>query len=317
MLSASTCTLTLRAMVKRNEPLATEADDDALFAPGSWDIGPPSARRSSLRPSARNSMRPQADSLAPKVSKAPKAPSIAPEPSSAPTLELAAETAADAPPEAQLYEAEPDSVSGARLVRPSRRAPSATPSLRPVVPEPVSKLPPRRRPSLRTLLPLASLLLSSAGIGFLLFGGSGPSDDVEPAKAPAALTEPAKAALPSAPAVGATRGEAPRSPATPDKALPPAHAEAAAPGQAKGSEQTAANAVVGSTRVELEVFPPDAAVGYLGIMQKGGPRYGFDVPHGKKIAVEVARKGYGTRKVTLDGSQTKLSIGLRKSQAAP
>ena len=60
----------------------------------------------------------------------------------------------------------------------------------------------------------------------------------------------------------------------------------------------------------------DTCVGYLGIMQKGGPRYTFEVPKGKSIAVEVARKGYGTRKVTLDGSQSKITIGLRKAKAS-
>jgi hypothetical protein len=78
----------------------------------------------------------------------------------------------------------------------------------------------------------------------------------------------------------------------------------------------AATPVAGDTvKVELSVYPYDAAVGYLGIMQKGGPRYTFEVPKGKSIAVEVARKGYGTRKVTLDGTQTQLSIGLRKTKS--
>ena len=68
--------------------------------------------------------------------------------------------------------------------------------------------------------------------------------------------------------------------------------------------------------VELAVYPADAAVGHRGVMQRGGPPYAFEVPVGESLAVEVARPGYVTRKVTLDGSKARLSINLRKLPGA-
>lgn len=71
--------------------------------------------------------------------------------------------------------------------------------------------------------------------------------------------------------------------------------------------------MAGSTRVRLEVFPADAKVGRRGFTQKGPP-YVFDVPKGKKVELEVVRKGYTTRKVTLDGASPRVVVGLAKSR---
>jgi hypothetical protein len=286
-------------MAKLDEPATTDMDEEALFAPGSWDVGPPSVRRESVKPGLR-SKRPPAEALGsgPEPEPAKPAPLLAPQ--KAPEVEFTSAplNAADL---ASADEWEPDSVSGARLVHPSRRTPSVTASCRPVVP--ATKPAPRRRETLVSRLPLASLLLSSVGIGFLLFGGRPAAAPVAPAAAPASEERA------SAPAEkpGVVRAAAVVAP-LPATVAPAAQANAAAVAAAPSAP--AARTI----SVELSVNPPDAAVGHLGIMQKGGPPYRFEIPEGKKIAVEVARPGYGTRKVTIDGSTPKLSIGLRKTK---
>lgn len=62
-------------------------------------------------------------------------------------------------------------------------------------------------------------------------------------------------------------------------------------------------------QVTLEVKPVDAKVVYRG-ERYPGPPYEFVLPEGKRMAVEVARRGYRTRRVVIDGSQPKISIGL-------
>jgi hypothetical protein len=66
-------------------------------------------------------------------------------------------------------------------------------------------------------------------------------------------------------------------------------------------------------RVTLEVFPADAKVIRRGVRQPGPP-YSFKIPKGKTVSIEVAKKGFVTRKVVLDGSESPVVVGLfRKS----
>jgi hypothetical protein len=67
-----------------------------------------------------------------------------------------------------------------------------------------------------------------------------------------------------------------------------------------------------TTRVTLEVLPSDARVIYRGTAHPGPP-FEFDVPKDKRLAVEVARSGFVTRKVIIDGKRPLLSIGLLRS----
>ncbi len=69
----------------------------------------------------------------------------------------------------------------------------------------------------------------------------------------------------------------------------------------------------GATRVRLEVHPADSKVGRRGVTQK--PPYEFDVPKGKKLVLEVLRKGCTTRKVTLDGSSPRVVVGLARARS--
>ena len=68
-----------------------------------------------------------------------------------------------------------------------------------------------------------------------------------------------------------------------------------------------------SRHVVLEVTPLDAKVVYKGVGQPGPP-FEFEIPEGKQLAVEVARRGFITRRVVIDGSAPNMNVGLvRKS----
>jgi hypothetical protein len=87
-------------------------------------------------------------------------------------------------------------------------------------------------------------------------------------------------------------------------------ASAAAPPPAE--PVTSATAEV--TRVTLEVFPPNAKVTYAG-GGFTGPVGEIDIPRGRRVALQIAHKGYATRRLVLDGSKPKVAIGLVKQPA--
>jgi hypothetical protein len=123
---------------------------------------------------------------------------------------------------------------------------------------------------------------------------------------------PVVSAVPPRPAAHALEPKATATPALPT-ARPAAPAKATlAP--AAGKAASAPDAASGSTRVRLEVIPSDAQVGRRGFTQKGPPYY-FEVPKGKRVELEVVRKGYVTRKVTLDGRSPRVVVGLAKTRS--
>ena len=81
--------------------------------------------------------------------------------------------------------------------------------------------------------------------------------------------------------------------------------------EASGLDEPSAN----TQRVELVVEPLDTKVGYRGAEVKRP--YVFNIPRGKRMAVELARKGYVTRRVVLDGSQAMVRIGMRLNTPVP
>jgi hypothetical protein len=64
-----------------------------------------------------------------------------------------------------------------------------------------------------------------------------------------------------------------------------------------------------TTRVTLDIKPIDAKVYYLG-RQQPGPPFEFDVAKGQRIAVEVARFGFVTRKVVIDDKKPVITCGM-------
>lgn len=80
-------------------------------------------------------------------------------------------------------------------------------------------------------------------------------------------------------------------------------------------EPAAVQARPTSTLVVLDVVPPDAKVAVKGVQQHGPP-FVFDIPPGKRIAVEVMRRGYVTRRAVLDGSAPRVTVGLLSVKVA-
>jgi hypothetical protein len=64
-------------------------------------------------------------------------------------------------------------------------------------------------------------------------------------------------------------------------------------------------------KVILQVFPYNARV-YLRGLALEGPPYTVEVPIAKRVTLEVARPGYVTRRVSLDGLTHKVVVGLTR-----
>jgi hypothetical protein len=65
------------------------------------------------------------------------------------------------------------------------------------------------------------------------------------------------------------------------------------------------------TRVTLQVFPFDAKVTFRDGSWTG-PVGEIDVPRGQRVALQITRKGYVARRLVLDGSRSKMAVGLVK-----
>jgi hypothetical protein len=123
---------------------------------------------------------------------------------------------------------------------------------------------------------------------------------------------PAVSTVASSPPVQAVDAKAGTAPAP----APARTAATAKPATAPAASKAVSvpDAFSGGTRVHLEVIPTDAKVGRRGFTQKGPPYY-FEVPKGKRVELEVVRKGYVTRKVTLDGRSPRVVVGLAKARS--
>jgi hypothetical protein len=197
----------------------------------------------------------------------------------APPLPVAAPTPAKVTSRSHLWTA---ALSGSALLAIGYFAFSAAEPERPLVAESVRPEPARPEPKIEQ-----------------------PKPELQPApQVPAVSTV---VSPPSARAVDAKAG----APAATLAAARPGAAAKAAPSKAV----SAPDAASGSTRVRLEVIPTDAQVGRRGFTQKGPPYY-FEVPKGKRVELEVVRKGYVTRKVTLDGRSSRVVVGLAKARSA-
>jgi hypothetical protein len=81
------------------------------------------------------------------------------------------------------------------------------------------------------------------------------------------------------------------------------------------NEPAAVQARPTSTLVVLDVTPWDAKVAVKGV-QQSGPPFVFDIPPGKRIVTEVARRGFVPRRVVIDGSTPRVTIGLLSTKVA-
>lgn len=116
-----------------------------------------------------------------------------------------------------------------------------------------------------------------------------------------AVTPSEQAAPPQASAVASTEAE---------PLLPPPSSESEA--DEAGAEPPSSPA---KKSVVIEVVPWDAKVLLAGVAQPGPP-FVVTIPEGKRVAFEVARKGYIPRRVVVDGSEEKLFVGLLRPKGA-
>ncbi|MGC4070473.1 MAG: hypothetical protein QM784_38575 [Polyangiaceae bacterium] len=103
--------------------------------------------------------------------------------------------------------------------------------------------------------------------------------------------------------------------ATPASQNPPATREpqpdsgAAAASTASNSGASGEPSANDLVRVLVKLSPSDSKLTYRGVAVPGPPFY-VDVPKGKKLYLEASRKGYVTRKVTVDSNRPEITVGL-------
>ena len=124
----------------------------------------------------------------------------------------------------------------------------------------------------------------------------------------AAEGPPAPASAFEAPVPPPSVAEAGQPPASAAEAPPPAES-------AEEPSEPAPPAAKASRTVVIEVVPWDAKVLLAGVAQPGPP-FVVTIPQGKRIAFEVARRGFIPRRVVVDGSEPKLSVGLIRPRGA-
>jgi hypothetical protein len=146
------------------------------------------------------------------------------------------------------------------------------------------------------------------GLGVAIFAGRGHKDVVS-----VALNDPNPgAALPKA-----VEPAAPV-PAPPEPiAVQQAQAEAQAPSAASSNPdapaseppKSGANPNADTVPVTVKLIPPDAKLVFRGSAVEGPP-FVIDVPKGKKLSMEASRRGFVTRKITIDSTKDSVTFGL-------
>jgi hypothetical protein len=160
------------------------------------------------------------------------------------------------------------------------------------------------------LLPMAAAVIL-LGLGVAVYAGrrgTSAGADIERTTVAASDTKPVASvdAEPAPnPSAAAEIPEAPTSPvpapsSSTSTVVPPNEAP-----EANGADKRAADVV----RVLVKLTPPDAKLTYRGVAVSGPPFY-VEVPKGKKLYLEASRKGYVTRKVTVDANKPETMVGL-------
>jgi hypothetical protein len=171
-------------------------------------------------------------------------------------------------------------------------------------------------PTGRSRSPLLPLLLVAAAAALLVgYFVTRPSGEV--AQAPQATATPTT----NAPVQTAEPAAAATAPAEPSQAgsdeatdsEPSAGPAGSAVAEAPSAEQPAA---AGATVVVVTAEPDQATFYYKG-KKVGGSPMRVELQPGEKRAYEVGLRGYGTRKVVVDGTQSEITVGLRKTQPPP
>jgi hypothetical protein len=154
------------------------------------------------------------------------------------------------------------------------------------------------------------LLAAVSGLWLAFQRGNRPPTGEEAAPSPSAVAAlpappPGSAPVAAQPAVAETATAAPATPIEPS-APPMPQASAAAP----------APAASGPVAVTVRLSPKDARL-YRKGKPVGSSGVVITLEPGERRSFEVGRRGYLTRKLVLDGSETDVHIGLRPDPAAP
>lgn len=151
-----------------------------------------------------------------------------------------------------------------------------------------------------------------------------PRSQLEPAAPDAPgprVVEPAPAAEPTAPvdqpnAVSAAEQAAPQQTApAPTADAPAATTPQPSAGTSPNAEAASASTAAGKVTVVVKVRPPEARLYYRG-KEVGMSPVTIELAPGERRAFEVGKRGYITRRLVLDGTQTNVFIGLRPDPAA-
>jgi hypothetical protein len=162
----------------------------------------------------------------------------------------------------------------------------------------------------RRWLPVTAAVIL-LGLGVAVYAGRrGASVDArgEPASSAANDTE-STSTLPAAPEPTPTAGAA--APGAPNTAATSEPSGAAVPPPTGDGESAAVGAPSADSlvRVLVKLSPTDSKLTYRGVAVPGPPFY-VEVPKGKKLYLEASRKGYVTRKVTVDANRPEITVGL-------
>lgn len=218
----------------------------------------------------------------------------------------------------------PSESSAPTPATPTPAAPASDPAISSSVAPPSAHSParaPERTSSRRGWARKLAAPAFLAALGLVYLGTRSAPEPAKPQPEPAARATRAEAVPRSEAAAPDERpvAETPAADKPPEPSPAPIAAAEKPPAEPAARKQSPSGVTTkpvppGATRVRLEVHPADAKVGRRGVTQK--PPYEFDVPKGKKLVLEVLRKGYTTRKVTLDGSSTRVVVGLARARSA-
>jgi hypothetical protein len=95
----------------------------------------------------------------------------------------------------------------------------------------------------------------------------------------------------------------------PAQAQAPSAANSNPDAPAPEAPKSVANPNADTVPVTVKLIPPDAKLVFRGSAVEGPP-FVIDVPKGKKLSMEASRKGFVTRKITIDSTKDSVTFGL-------
>jgi hypothetical protein len=95
----------------------------------------------------------------------------------------------------------------------------------------------------------------------------------------------------------------------PEEATAPSAANSNSDAPTSGSAKSAVNPDANVVPVTVKLIPADAKLVFRGVAVEGPP-FVIEVPKGKKLSMEASRRGFVTRKITIDSTKDAVTFGL-------